>query len=286
MHCVSIVGCGYTGQRLSRRWSGLGAAVHGYASRAASLPAIAATGAAAVALDLDGPPGRTPLETGGQLVYYAVPPPPYGATDPRLERFLAQTTGTTQRLIYLSTTGVYGDHSGGRVDEDTPPAPTSSRAVRRLAAETALRAWADRGISWCILRVGGIYGPDRLPIERLRRGEPAIAAEEAAPTNRIHVDDLVSACVAAGVAASADRRIFNVTDGSDDSLTAYLQRVARIANVPAPPLISREEAQTSFSAAAWSFLGESRRVDNRRMREVLGVALVYHDLDAGIRASL
>ena len=89
-----------------------------------------------------------------------------------------------------------------------------------------------------------------------------------------------------GSRARADRRIYNVTDGSDDSLTAYLQRVARIGGLPPPPMISRAEAARPLSESSWSFLGESRRVDNRRMRDELGVALAYGDLDAGIRASL
>ncbi len=167
------------------------------------------------------------------------------------------------------------------------PAPITERASRRLAAETALREWARvTDVPWCILRVPGIYGPDRLPLDRLRRRTPAIVAQEATPGNRIHVEDLVTACVAAGCSARAERRIFNVTDGSEDSLTEYLQRVARIAALPPPPLISRAEAERSSSALSWSFLAESRRVDNRRMREELGVAIRYHDLDAGIRASL
>jgi nucleoside-diphosphate-sugar epimerase len=192
-----------------------------------------------------------------------------------------------RRLIYISTTGVYGDQGGATVNEDTPPQPMTERAVRRLAAETAVRRWADAAqVSWCILRVPGIYGPGRLPLDRLRRGEPAIVASEATPGNRIHVDDLVTACMAAGIARSADGRIYNVTDGSEDSLTEYLQRVANVANLPPPPLISRAAAEHSVTASSWSFLAESRRVDNRRMLQDLGVALAYHDLDAGIRASL
>lgn len=282
---VSIVGCGYSGLRLSLRYRALGAEVRGYATRAESLRDIAATGAAACALNLDGPPVR--VDCAARTVYYAVPPPPDGDTDPRLERFLAQLDGRPLRVIYLSTTGVYGDHAGARVDEDTPPAPKTQRARRRVAAEGSLRAWADaREISWCILRVPGIYGPGRLPLERLRRGEPAITTAEASPSNRIHVDDLVTACIAAGSCARADCRIFNVTDGSEDSPTDYLQRVARLAHLPPPPLVSRRQAEASFPAAVWSFLGESRRVDNRRMREELGVAPAYANLDAGILASL
>ena len=286
MPSVSIVGCGYTGIALARRWLAAGAHVRGFAARTESLEAILACGAEARALNLDQVP--RPIECGDALVYYAVPPAPTGGGDPRLERFLGGVTGRPARLIYLSTTGVYGDHGGARVDEDTPPGPhLTGRARRRLAAEGEVRAWADaHGISWCILRIAGIYGPGRLPLERLRRAEPAILPQESTPSNRIHVDDLAAACFAAGASERAHRRVYNVSDGSDDSLTAYLQRVARIAGLPAPPLISREAAQRSLSQAAWSFLAESRRIDNRRMIEELGVSLAYADLDAGIRASL
>ena len=288
MHPVSIVGCGYTGLRLAGRWLGLKQSVRGFGTREASLRKIAAAGAEACLLDLDaGPAG--PINFAGQLVYYSVPPAPAGDHDARLERLLRTVsgTGTPSRIVYLSTTGVYGDRGGDAVDENTPPAPQSARAVRRLAAETALRAWADaHAVSWCILRVPGIYGPGRLPLERLRRREPAIDPREAAPGNRIQVEDLVTACVAAGVSARADGRLYNVTDGSADSATAFLQRVARIGNLPPPPLVSRAEAEKTFTATSWSFLRESRRVDNRRMLNELGIELAYRDLDAGILASL
>ncbi len=239
----------------------------------------------AMPLNLDLPLER--LKFSGELLYYMAPPAPDGVRDTRLEQFLEHVQGRPERIVYLSTTGVYGDRQGARVNEETAPAPQTARAVRRLAAENAVRRWAEvRRVSWCVLRVAGIYGPGRLPLERLRRGEPAISLEEATPTNRIHVEDLTTACLAAGFAGAADGRIYNVTDGSDDSLTSYLQRVARIGGLPQPPLISRAEARERASERSWSFLGESRRVDNQRLREELGVALAYADLDAGIRASL
>jgi nucleoside-diphosphate-sugar epimerase len=286
MHPVSIIGCGYTGSRLAERSLQLTARVQGFATRAASLQRIESMGGLATSLNLDQPVARS-IDLDGRLVYYSVPPAPTGTEDPRLERLLEHAAGVPRRVVYLSTTGVYGDCHGSHVDEETIPRPQTERAVRRLAAEHTLRAWADaRGVSWTVLRVPGIYGPGRMPVERLRRGEPAIEPTEATPGNRIHVDDLVSACVAAGGASLAHRRIYNVTDGSDDSLTAYLQRVARIAGLPPPPLVSRADARRTFSAAAWSFLGESRRVDNARMLTELGITLAYRDLDAGIRASL
>lgn len=281
---VSIIGCGYTGRRLAERWKESGARVRGYATRAESLQAIEAAGAEARLLDLD--TAVAPIDFTGQLVYYAVPPARQSG-DPRLERFLAGVEGPPDRLVYLSTTGVYGDQDGATVDEDTPPAPRTERAQRRAASETAVRSWAARrGVSWCVLRVAGIYGPGRLPLDRLRRAVPAIAAHEATPSNRIHVTDLVTVCVAAGSAAAADRRIYNVCDGSEYTLTDYLQHVAAIAHLPPPPLISRAEAERTATASSWSFLAESRRVDNGRMLRELKVQLDYRDLDLGIRASL
>jgi len=281
---VSIIGCGYTGRRLARRFLQLGARVRGFATQPDSLRQIAATGAEALALDLD--VAIDAVDFSGEVVYYSVPPAQQPG-DPRLARFLDAVAGTPKRLVYLSTTGVYGDHGGGRVDEDTAPAPLTERALRRLTAENAVRVWADsRGVSWCVLRVPGIYGPGRLPLDRLRRSVPAIVIHEAAPGNRIHVTDLVTACVAAGRAPAADRRIFNVTDGSEESATEFLQRLACIARLPPPPLVSRAVAMRELSASARSFLVESRRVDNRRMLADLGVTLEYGDLNAGIQASL
>jgi nucleoside-diphosphate-sugar epimerase len=284
MQSVAIVGCGYAGRRLARRLRDGGARVRGFATRAESLRQIEAAGAEALLLDLDAAVG--PADFSGQVVYYAVPPAAE-AGDPRLDRFLDNVAGAPQRLVYLSTTGVYGNHDGALVNEDTPPAPRTLRAIRRLEAETRVREWADsRRLSWCVLRVAGIYGPGRLPLDRLRRAVPAVVRHEAAPGNRIHVADLVTVCVAAGLCAAADRRIYNVTDGGDASLTEYLTRVAAIADLPPPPLLSRAEAERTLAASFRSFLEESRRVDNSRMLEELGVELKYRDLDAGIRASL
>jgi nucleoside-diphosphate-sugar epimerase len=134
--------------------------------------------------------------------------------------------------------------------------------------------------------VAGIYGPGRLPLDRLRRAVPAIVAHEATPSNRIHVTDLVTVCVAAGSSVAADRRIYNVSDGSGYTLTEYLQHVAAIARLPPPPLICRAEAEKTATASSWSFLAESRRADNGRMLRELKVQLEYRDLDFGIRASL
>lgn len=220
-------------------------------------------------------------------VIYLVPPPAAGTTDPRLERFLEKLPALPGRIVYVSTTGVYGDAGGATVTEDTPPAPATDRARRRLAAETALRAWCEpRKVEWVILRVPGIYGPGRLPLERLQRGEPALAESEAGPGNRIHVEDLADACVTALLNQKAAGRIYNVGDGDHMTSTAFLGLVARLAGLPPPPQLPLTQLQALKSAVAQSFLSESRRVDTSRLGQELGFRPRYADPEDGIRASL
>jgi nucleoside-diphosphate-sugar epimerase len=188
-------------------------------------------------------------------------------------------------LLYVSTTGVYGDTGGEVVTEASPVMPSSDRGRRRAAAEQIASEWCStRGVRCVILRVPGIYGPGRLPLDRLRRGEPALRPVDSGPGNRIHVDDLVTACVAA--LERPVQGIFNVTDGDHSSTTVFMQRTAALAGLPPPQLIAFAEARERISPGMLSFLVESRRVDNRRMREELGVEPRYASLDAGIAASL
>lgn len=280
-----IVGCGYVGSRLAAALTGQVVAL---VRNDAAAGRLARQGIGAVACDLDQlSPGRSPpVACGGASVFYLAPPPGEGPTDPRLRRWLdtLDSRALPRRLLYMSTTGVYGD---GRVDEDTPPVAYSDRARARLDAELAVREWCEaRGVGWTILRVPGIYGPGRLPLERLRRGEPAIAAAEAGPGNRIHVDDLVRTCVAAAASQVAANRLYNVGDGNHASATEYFRAVARLAGLPPPVELPRAEARRQMSAPAWSFLGQSREVDTSRMERELRPGIRYRDLVAGIRASL
>jgi len=220
-------------------------------------------------------------------VIYLVPPPSTGISDPRLEHFLAALPEAPGRIVYISTTGVYGDADGGTVTEDTPPAPITNRARRRLAAETALRAWCEpKNVEWVILRVPGIYGPGRLPLERLQRSAPALAEAEASPGNRIHVEDLADICVAALLQRQACNRIYNVGDGDHTSSTAFLMLVASVAGLPEPPQLPMSKLVELTSDTGISFLDESRRVDTTRLRQELGFRPRFPTAEAGIRASL
>lgn len=219
-------------------------------------------------------------------VLYTVPPPATSDQDDRLQRLLDALRPAPDCFVYISTTGVYGDCGGALVDEQREPNPTTARARRRVAAERQLLDWSQTpGIRLCTLRAPGIYGPGRLGIERIRAGLPVIRESEAGPGNRIHVDDLVTCCQAA-VSSEAASGVFNVGDGDNRSSTWFAQEVARQCGLPLLPEISRKEAARQFSPQRMSFLGESRRIDTRKMREVLGVIPRYGNAADGIRASL
>jgi nucleoside-diphosphate-sugar epimerase len=187
-----------------------------------------------------------------------------------------------ERLVYISTSGVYGDCGGDWVDESRPVNPLSDRGRRRVDAEGVLLAWgAETGVNVSVLRVPGIYAADRLPIERLRRGTPALREEDDVFTNHIHAEDLAAICVAALERASAGG-IYNASDDSELKMAAYFDLVAERAGLPPPPRISRAEAQVQINPALLSFMGESRRLSNVKMKKELGVVLRYPTVFDGV----
>jgi nucleoside-diphosphate-sugar epimerase len=282
-----VAGCGYVGRRLARALLSRGPVV-GLTRSEASAAELETQGIDAVSWDLDSAQVPVPRGIGTpSVVYYLVAPPPAGSTDPRLKRFLAKLPTQPARVVYLSTTGVYGDTGGAPVAEDAPLKPATERALRRVDAEQTVREWCERqGVGWTILRVPGIYGPGRLPLERLKRREPMIRHSEAGYSSRIHVDDLVAACLLAGSAPRAVERVYNVTDGNPVSMTEYFERVATLVGLPPPGLVSRAEAEKVLSPGLMSYLAESRRVDSSRIRDELGFAPRFKDLRLGILSSL
>ncbi|MFO7304385.1 MAG: NAD-dependent epimerase/dehydratase family protein [Gammaproteobacteria bacterium] len=284
---VLIVGCGYVGRRLYARFADR-YDVTALVRTARSAAGLTEAGMRAVALDLDRPRSgaRIPERLEQESIVYLVPPSSFSESDLRLDRFLQLATVPPRSFVYVSSTGVYGDTSGAPVDESAPLNPRTPRARRRVSAEEMTRVWCtERCVRRVVLRVAGIYGPGRLPLERLRRQEAVVRAEEAGLSNRIHVDDLVSACVAA-VTNDEARGVYNVSDGHPLSSTAFLLKVAELAGLPPPPQVSMEEAQLTFSPERLSFLNESRHVLNGRMLKHLGVELRYADYERGIRDSL
>lgn len=274
-----IAGAGYTGLRVARR---LPAAHTWVTRRAADDDERAHT----VAVDFDATPLRLNTPPPPWALLYTVPPRQDAEGEPRLAAFLDAITDPPERIVYLSTSGVYGDRQGALTPETAPLNAQTARAGRRQAAEALLTAWSvEHGAALVILRVPGIYGPNRLGLARIRRGEPVLDAAEASPGNRIHVDDLASACLAA-LAADAPAGTYNVGDGDHRSATAFAEAVAALAGLPPAPEISLDEAKRTWSPVRLSFVLESRRLDTRRARDLLGFAPRYADPEDGIRASL
>lgn len=273
-----IVGTGYSGRRLLER------CVSGQCIGLSRRPAtIGTTVVTALDLDLDKPVAPD-LPRNYSLLYTV---PPHGDNeDVRLARLLAMLDPLPQRIVLVSTTGVYGDQGGAVVDESFATRPGSQRSQMRVIAEQQLIHWAeDRGVSWVILRVPGIYGPGRLGLDRLSAAEPSIREKDAYPGNRIHVDDLVS-CYLAALDPARPGGIYNVGDGDHRSSTWFAAETARQAGLPEPPQITRQEAKQRFSPMRYSFVSESRRIATQRMRTELGITPRFADPVAGIAASL
>ena len=284
---VLIAGCGYVGQRLALQLQSR-YDVTGLVRSAERVAELQSLGVRALAIDLDRVrPGTTiPESLDLEAIVYLTPPPVLGESDLRLDRFLQLASVPPHTFVYMSTTGVYGDTAGAIVDESSVVQSRTDRARRRISAEEMTRVWCtERRVRRVVLRVPGIYGPDRLPLERLRHFEPVVREREAGINNRIQVDDLVEACTCA-ITNSEARGVYNVTDGRPLSSTTFINMVAKAAGLPPPPQVSMEEAQLTFSPERLSFLNESRRVSNERMLKHLGVVLKYADVEAGIRASL
>lgn len=270
---VFVVGCGDIGRRVVSL-GGTSTMVAVVRSDAAA-SACRALGVSVVQGDLDHEPVLPGLADA--TVLYLVPPPRQGITDPRIRGFLARHGDGIRRLVLVSTTGVYGDCGGRWIDEDAAPAPATDRARRRYDAEQAVGRWAAGGGESIILRVPGIYAADRLPLARLRRGLPVLREAESPYTNRIHADDLARICRAAMTGRHAGL-VLNATDGHPTTMTTYFNRVADAVGLPRPPQVGLDEARKVLGEGMLSYLGESRRIGNRRLREVLGVTLDYPDL--------
>lgn len=283
-----IVGCGDVGLRvlklLKGRWG-----VWALTSSPERMPALRAAGARPLLGNLDDP--RTLGRLGGlaDRVLHLAPPPSAGQTDPRTANLLRALArgGRARRLVYGSTTGVYGDCDGDWVDETRAVNPTTDRSARRADAEVRLRHFGRQtGCQVTLLRIPGIYALDREggdPRERVRRGTPALQTADDVYTNHIHADDLARACVRA-LTGGLPQRVVNVCDDSDLRMGDYFDLVADLWDLPRPPRVSRDQARAALSPMVMSFMSESRRLRNLRMKRELGLVLRYPTVREGLAA--
>ncbi|GCL61133.1 NAD-dependent epimerase/dehydratase family protein [Pseudaquabacterium pictum] len=283
-----VVGCGDVGLRVLRllrgRWRLL--ALTSSPERQATLRAA---GAVPVLGNLDDAASLARIGSLADRVLHLAPPPSHGRTDTRTAHLLQALArgGRVQRLVYGSTTGVYGDAQGAKFDETRAVAPGTDRAWRRVDAEARLRAFGlATGAAVTLLRIPGIYAGDRPgghPRERLARGTPALRAEDDVYTNHIHADDLARACVAA-LWRGGRQRVVNVCDDTDLRMGDYFDLAADLCGLPRPPRLSRAEAAAVLSPMQLSFMGESRRLLNRRLKQELRLRLRHPTVATGLLA--
>ncbi len=285
MKKLLIVGCGDIAQRalpqLAREYE-----VFGLVRSAAQAERIAALGATPILGDLDHPATLAPLAQAAQLVLHLAPPADSGERDQRSANLIAALAPRPpERLVYISTSGVYGDCGGAWVDEERPLAPRTARGARRADAESTLLAWGGQhGVTVSVLRVPGIYAAERLPLAQLKRGAPVLRAEDDVYTNHIHADDLAAICATA-LARAASGRVYNASDDSEMKMGDYFDLVADRARLPRPPRITRAAAEAgAISEGLLSFMRESRRLVNTRMKTELGVRLRYPSVYEGVPA--
>jgi len=271
-----IVGCGKVGlrivARLNRRFR-----VFATTTSPAQCQVLRSAGATPMLLDLDGRPSNRIAGLAPRVICLA-PPPPAGSTDTRIAHLLQLLRRRPRGFVYISTTGVYGDRRGAWVDETASPAPITERALRRADAERRARAHPWHA---SVLRVPGIYGPGRLPTERLRRAVPAPLPAEDVLTNHIHIDDLARICVAS-LFRAAPRRVYNAVDDSCLALGEYLDLVADRFGLPRAPRLPREALRRAVSPTQFSFFEESRRLRNRRIKSELRMRLWFPTVHDGL----
>lgn len=248
-------------------------------------PALRAAGVTQIRGDLDRPRSLRRISGLAQAVLHSAPPPGEGTGDPRSRHLLAalaRRASLPRSLAYISSTGVYGDCAGATVPETRPLKAASPRAQRRVAAERLLRRTGRRGLRISLLRAPGIYAADRLPLERLRRGDPVLLAGEDSYTNHIHAEDLAHACVIA-LERGRPNRAYNISDDSDLKMADWFDKLADTFALPRPPRVTRAEAQTRLAPMLLSFMHESRRLVNLRMKRELGLHLRYPTVDTALQ---
>lgn len=282
---VLIVGCGDVARRALPRLVGR-YRVHALLRRAEEAGWWRQHGAVPIFADLDDRRGLDRVAGLADVVLHFAPPPDRGDLDTRTRNLLAalgKRRSLPQRLVYISTSGVYGDCGGARIDETRRVAPRNARAVRRVDAERRLRDFGCRGPRVSILRAPGIYAADRLPLARLEAGTPALSPGDDVYTNHIHADDLAAAAVAALVRGGANR-VYHASDDSTLRMGDYFDCVADCFGLPRPRRLPRAEAAQVLSPVLLSFMSESRRLDNGRLKRELRVRLAWPRVEDAVAA--
>lgn len=285
-----IVGCGDVGLRVAHALRGR-VRLLALTSSPERVGELRARGFTPLLGDLDRPATLSRLAGLAHRVVHLAPPPGEGMPqwwrDTRTTALLRtlRTRSVPQALVYGSTSGVYGDCGGARISETRAIAPRTPRAQRRADAERAVRHFGRAaGSRASILRIPGIYAPDReggTPRERLLKQTPVLQARDDVYTNHIHADDLARAVIAA-LWRGAPQRVYNANDDTELKMGDYFDLAADLYGLPRPPRVPRNTAQDQLPLVLLSFMGESRRMDNTRLKRELRLGLLYPTVRSGL----
>ncbi len=284
MRRIMIAGCGFVGSRLADKELQNSSSVSAFVKSTESANKLEKRGIDVSIIDLDSSHfSLSQQNTVFDCLYYFIAPQAMGKTDRRSRNFIANylLRLRVQRLVLISTTGVYGDCNGNWIDEMSALNPQTDRAFRRVDAEKQWRRWSESaGVPLAILRVAGLYGPGKLPLERIRRADPVLLEEQSPWSNRIYSKDLIDVCFRMGDCDIAG--IFNAVDGHPTTMTDYFLKLADLFELAPPIQISMQQAERRLGKGIMSYLKESKRIRNNHLCQTLGIKLKYPTLDQGI----
>ena len=286
---INIIGCGYIGKKVARSLAELKQDTCCFVKAENSKEECEASGHKVFQFDLDKEDLNIPDDIKQKFnkssIAYFSPPPPKGEVDTRINFFISslkKLDTTPEKIILISTTGVYGDCSGDWIDESRALNPQADRARRRVSAEKQLQEYCEnKKIPYVIFRVPGIYAADKLPVKRISSGDPIVCAEDSGYTNRIHADDLAAFCVEA-LNSEVTTGIYNCCDGHPSTMNDYFMKVADALGLDRPREISLQQAQGELSAGMLSYLAESKRISNKKLLDNFNTEFMFADLEAGL----
>ncbi len=285
-YSIQIVGCGYIGKKIAAQLSARNIALQCMVQSKASRQQCEVLGFKTIQCDFDQQQPVINTISEKTRWVYLVPPTPRGKTDARIAQFIESLNLLEQvpeKIILISTTGVYGDCQGEWIDENREVNPQADRAHRRLSAEQQLSEYCNKNnVPLIILRVPGIYGADKLPLKRITSGEPIVRAVDSGFTNRIHAEDLVAFCVEA-LTCDVNPGVYNCCDGEPSTMNDYFMCVADAKGLPRPEEITLQQAQQQLSSGMLSYLAESKRISNEKLLMNFKTRCKYPDLKHGLK---
>lgn len=287
---IKIIGCGYIGKKVAERLKNKSKNITCFVKSADSKRKCESKGLNVKRFDLDekglGLSASILSTFENSRIAYFSPPQPKGEIDLRMQNFIAALDVLSQppvKIVLISTTGVYGDCQGEWIDESREPKPQVARAYRRLSAETLLKEYCDKNNTPLIIfRVPGIYAADKLPLKRIKSGEPIVNVQDSGFTNRIHADDLSAFCSEA-LLEDIDAGIYNCCDGEPSTMYDYFTKVADAMQLPRPAEISLHQAEQELSEGMLSYLSESKRISNKKLLEKFNTSFKYANLKEGLK---